>query len=202
MSFMQMPEKILTTSNLEDEQTRSDVCKVADLKVVSDEAEGVVYVDRFGRHRDISMEGDKQPCSTSFEREIVLPTTSSASEVCWDFKHGLCEWGSQCRRIHYLNMQSGVNKRIPKDILQDHAKNVEMTLAFRNEVCKRFLENRCRYGQYCDRIHFASPNRLSSSMDNVKEDRPEDVLQLPSDSLHSKSLSSLAMVTFSPLKCS
>ncbi|KAJ3968152.1 hypothetical protein EV361DRAFT_927396 [Lentinula raphanica] len=122
-----MPEKILTTSNLEDEQTRSDVCKVADLKVVSDEAEGVVYVDRFGRHRDISMEGDKQPCSTSFEGEIVLPTTSSASEVCWDFKHGLCEWGTQCRHIHYLNMQSGVNKRIPKDILQDHAKNVNVS---------------------------------------------------------------------------
>ncbi|KAJ3729602.1 hypothetical protein C8R42DRAFT_171212 [Lentinula raphanica] len=101
-----MPEKILTTSNLEDEQTRSDVCKVADLKVVSDEAEGVVYVDRFGRHRDISLEEEGQPCSTSSEGELVLPTISSyVSEVCRNFDRGFCEWGSRCHRVHHLNMQ-------------------------------------------------------------------------------------------------
>jgi len=120
--------------------------------------------------------GDR--CKFSHGENDSRLASNPADEICRNFQRGRCKFGEECRRKHVEAPagEAGERERKPRERKprkkreagEEKGESVDPA----DEVCRNFLNGRCRYGEECRRKHEGTPKE-STAADGGRRRRRE-----------------------------
>ena len=125
------------------------------------------------------------PCKTKFRTKHAMKkhkkeTHKISYKPCRNFPQNNCEYDNECNFSHIILNQGQHICYKCGDILESKTYLLKhITSVHGEEICKRFLDNKCSYGERCFFKHIARPAQIVENNLQAPQYRPQVFYNLP-----------------------